>query len=496
MDGDSDTVVLVENIKRWALASDSYVKWHLEFKEIEPPEWWNAETRSVEVWDQTIPVREIIRLIVAEAFRRANISGEFEWRAGCPVHAGLDYRAELAEVLSNFGGSNKVTSVIEEPVLFLELALRLGKLKPGCYLVYDLGGGSFDCALAEVGEGAQMTIYSAHGNPLLGGVTIDDLLSQWVDYGQPDHVLTLAKEQLSPTAPKQDLKDGLSLTWTDFEDALDKAFFLWHTRAAMREAYISAKAIWKRGEGSYPVWGTPMCRISSLPKAFGLDLDGIILNGGPTKSPYFPERLKELFGTDMILSTRDIVPQEIRDPELTSVSMGACYTSTGGFSPLYVNRLPVRVTLENTLSGETVEYKPFDLLGQSFNPAQGYISEPLPPAAGTGAAYIITIADSDGKVLERKEIEVGGPGNPGTYAVSPRLAIDTFGRVGILNGEHIQVEMENPAWQTEQQRRVLQEFNESMRAANEGRKAQELSERTRIHRMLTENPFGWQAGHG
>ena len=53
--------------------------------------------------------------------------GLFEWRAGCPVHAGLDYRSELAEVLSGFGGSNMVGSIIEEPVLFLELALRLGE---------------------------------------------------------------------------------------------------------------------------------------------------------------------------------------------------------------------------------------------------------------------------------------------------------------------------------------------------------------------------------
>ena len=130
--------------------------------------------------------REAIRLILdapsGQAFRRANVTGEFEWRTGCPVHANLEYRSELAGVLAEFGGINNVTSVIEEPVLFLALAQRRGALEPGSYLVYDLGGASpptsFDCALAEVEENGQVTVYAAHGHPLLGGVRIDELLRE------------------------------------------------------------------------------------------------------------------------------------------------------------------------------------------------------------------------------------------------------------------------------------------------------------------------------
>ena len=499
LEPDPDTVV-VENIKRWALAGDPYVKWHLRSRGVDIPSWWNAETRSVEVLGQTFPVREVIRLILAEAFRRANISGEFEWRAGCPVHAGLDYRSELAEVLSGFGGSNMVGSIIEEPVLFLELALRLGRLQPGSYLVYDLGGGSFDCALAEVGEASQMTVYSAQGSPLLGGVTIDDLLSERLAYDRKDRLLTLAKEQLSPTASRQDLRDGATLLWTDLEEALDKALFLGHTLAAVREAYISAKAIWKRGEGSYPIGETPMCRLESLPKAFALDSVGLILTGGPTKSPYFRDRLKEMFGAAMVVSAEDVVPQEIPDPELTCLSMGACYMSAGLYSPLFVSRVPVRVTLQETRSGKTVEYEPFRLFGHSdspvYNPARPFISEPLTSSGGAGADYVLTVANSDGVVLERKEVDFGRAEYAGRPAMSPQFVIDTFGRIGIRNNGVTRVEMENPTWQSENQREILQGFYESMRAANQRREALELAERNRVHLMVTQNPFGWQAGHG
>ncbi len=490
-----DGVVLVDNIKRWALAADPYVKWHLESRGVQAPSWWDPETRSVNVWDQEFPVKEVIRLILAEAFRRANISGEFEWRAGCPVHAGLDYRSELAEVLSGFGGVYRVASIIEEPVLFLELALRLGKLQPGSYLVYDLGGGSFDCALSDVGEDGQMTVYSAQGNPLLGGVTIDGLLSQRLGYTGTRSSLTLAKEQLSPTGEPRDLNNGFSLTWTDFVEALDKAQFLGWSLATMREAYISAKAIWKRGEGAYPVGGSPMCRLESLPQAFGIDLDRIILTGGPTKSPYFRERLKEMFGSGRVVAADDVVPQEIPDPELTCLSMGACYMATRGYSPLYVNRLPVRVTLQNTQSGVIEEYKPFSLFGDFFNPAKPFISKPLPSLGGARTDYVLTVADGDGVVLERKGVVFGSAEKPGDSAMSPQLVIDTFGRVGILNDGNYRVEMESPVWQTEQQREILREFNESMRVTNEKRDARKLAEKNRVHRMLTENPFGWQGGH-
>ena len=121
---DSRDVVVVRNIKRWALSSDPFVCWHLESAYTPRPEWWNSQTRCIEVWGQEFPVREAIRLILDEAFRRSSVTGEFEWRTGCPVHTSLEYRSELASVLSEFGGVNSVTSVIEEPVLFLALAQK------------------------------------------------------------------------------------------------------------------------------------------------------------------------------------------------------------------------------------------------------------------------------------------------------------------------------------------------------------------------------------
>ena len=483
-----DTVI-VRNIKRWALAGDLYVKWHLESSGVQQEEWWNANTRSVVVWDQEIPVKEIIRRILAEAFRRADIIGDFEWRAGCPVHAGVEYRTELAEVLSEFGGADSVTAVVQEPVLFLELARQLDRLPAGSYLVYDVGGGSFDCAIAEVGADGQMSVYAAHGNPLLGGVYIDDLLGKRIGHQGSDRDLRIAKEGLSPSGPPIDTGQGALLDWSDLEEELNKSLFLDKTLVALREAYITAKVLWKPVDNSSPISDIPSCRLEAMPSAFEKDFDRIILTGGPTKSPYFRDTLKEMFGAGLVVCAEDIVPVEIDDPELTCLSLGACYMATENYSPLYVNRLPVRVTLQNSGAGERVEYEPYSHFNRSFHPAKPFTSDPLPIRDGVEGNLELLIADTSGQVA--KSIAVGSNlarlrGGP---EGSIRLIIDVLGRIFLDNGVIRWVEVENTPWQTDRQRDILQRILADYQAFHQ--RIKDMG-----HRNVTENPFGWQAGHG
>ena len=110
---DDDDTVVVRNIKRWALASDDFVQWQLNASQTQHDRWWNPETRCVEAFGKEFPVWQVVRQILAEAFQRAGLGSEFEWRAGCPVQADLEYRSELAAVLAEFGGESKVSWVVE-----------------------------------------------------------------------------------------------------------------------------------------------------------------------------------------------------------------------------------------------------------------------------------------------------------------------------------------------------------------------------------------------
>lgn len=482
---DDDDIVVIRNIKRWALSSDDFVRWHLDTSRTPQPEWWNPETRYVNAFGEEFPIWQVIRQILAEAFRRAELKGEFEWRAGCPVQADLQYRSELASALAEFGVGNGVSSVIEEPVLFLTLAHRLQTetFRPGSYLVYDLGGGSFDCALAELEADGQMTVYASSGDPLLGGSTIDQLLTERLDYSGSPRLLRLAKEQLAPSNPYQDV-ENTRVAWSDLEGVLKESQFIDRTRAAMREAYISAKVIWKWNEEAPTLGGSsiPSLRLGEMAGAFATDLDGIILFGGPTKSLFFRQRLTEIFGTERIIAAESLIPAEVPDPELTGLSMGACYAFSESRVPLYVRRLPARITLRNTRTGDSVAYEPYQHFVPNFSPALPFVSGRL-RQANPNARYELTVTDPDGEPITNRRIDPEHAGGRRAGAQPPRLVIDTLGRIGIDDGEFSWV-IPDPPWQTRHQRNVLQAaINNQVESAQR--------EQDRVRRLVTGPPFGY-----
>lgn len=443
----ADTVV-VRNIKRWALTSDIYVGSHLQVNGVQPPGWWNHNTRCVATpWGESFPVWDVIRQILQEAFRRAGprlaeLGDQFQWRAGCPVQSDLEYRSRLAETLSEFGGNNKVTWVVEEPILFLALAHHLEALRlGGSYLVYDLGGGSFDSALAEVSDDGRMTVYASQGNPTLGGTLIDEQLANRLGYtGRPD-LLRIAKEQLDPQDNPTVPVDNWTLSVSDLENTLKEDRFLGKTHVAMREAYISAKVVWKY-DANAPTLGysvMPSCRLEQMPAALAKDLDAIILCGGPSKSPYIRARMKEFFGDTLVVTAEDLIPNEVPDPELTGLSVGACYAAGGNYTPTYIRRLPARISLTDTITGDRQEYQPYQHFSylNVFDPEVPFISRclTLPAQEDPNGRYELIVAGLDGEIYASKVVDW----KSARSANQPRsvyLIIDRFGQIGIQVSGH------------------------------------------------------------
>lgn len=163
LDDNDPNAVVVRNVKRYATASDKNVRevleWSLTPKEgtdgVGPwPDWMDMSNLSIRAWDGPVSVQEAIKLILKEAISRAGLAGETaEWRAGCPVSSDLAYRKALIAALDELGCGGMVEWVSEEPLLLVALGDARGTLAPGSYMVYDLGGGSFDCAVVEIEDG-------------------------------------------------------------------------------------------------------------------------------------------------------------------------------------------------------------------------------------------------------------------------------------------------------------------------------------------------------
>ena len=493
---DPNKTLVIRNIKRNALSSDDYVAWHLEGRNAQqeeakwPPQWWNPDTSCVQAWGQEFPVWELIRELLAVAIQRAGVEGEFKWRAGCPVHSGYEYRKGLADTLGRLSGASDLNWITEEPILFLTLTRELDNLENGSYLVYDMGGGSFDCALVEI-SGNGMLVYGAGGHPFLGGADIDEHLRGKLGYTGQMNLLRLAKERLSQSNPSETLGDGTVISESSVNDTLEKLRFLKYSIATVQDSYKSAKTLWKRPRGDYvPPIGETISRDSDSASRYVWqlllddltdDIDGIIPIGGPTKLSYVRDYLSKTFGPEKILTPSEMLPELAGTPnlELVGVSMGACYSYRGKYSPLYVNRLPASVSLENLETGEVVEYKAFQSFASRasrFNPFSPFMSEPLQLGQAImdslkyPTSLRLTIASPNEVVLTQAFID--NSLDHRQIGSELRLVIDRYGVIGVQQKSERQSTrifriFDRTPWQTGVQREALELLFEQEREYND-----------------------------
>ena len=482
----ADDVEVVRNIKRWALMSDDYVRerieWNVYQGDVSWPKWLNTDTRSIRLWNETLPVEEAIRLILKEAISRAGLVGvDAEWRAGCPVGSDLVYRKALVSALDDLDCTGKIEWITEEPLLFLALGDAIGSLVDGSYMVYDLGGGSFDCALVSK-NGHDLTVYSEEGLPALGGMDIDDKLSKRLKYDGLIRDLRNAKETLSYSSAPIRLDSGHTLTRQDVAVVLEEGKYIEKTLNTMLDAYKKAKLMWKRPEESSPygenlgyrtVWSL---KIEDMAQ----DIDRVLVVGGPTRTPYIRERLIDIFGAGKVVLAEDLFlaagRADIDDAPLTSISHGACYIHGKSYIPITVDRVPASITLKVKHGGFTLEdrYEPFQILPYTkpLDPHEGELlnadhhEQPWSTVGPSGdKTYSVSIESPDGDVLYESihEMRMTREGYRGPRADRIRLIVDRLGSVWVEFGagftdipkplEDSVPIVEHPVWQTETQNR-------------------------------------------
>ena len=528
---DNDITLVIRHIKQYALSGDSYLHHRMEIVREDAkradelprrefiPEWnpetqcfeWEPETGISEKRRYVVPLWELIGELLGEAVNRAGLTGEFQWRAGCPVHSGYEYRKKLAECLSRLGGECKVSSVIEEPVLFLTLANSRNVLERGSgYLVYDMGGGSFDSALAVIEEDS-MVVYGADADPTIGGSDVDTFLYQKFNKEVPVDRLRAAKERLAPGSNPEDLPGDNLLTWGDVVEATEKQKLPKLSLMATIDAYKWAKILWERGEDGPPVGTTASAgdtqkHVGQLTwaDAAGEDaLKAVILFGGPTKSEIFPRLLSGQFGAEKVISASKLMGVDFADAdiELTGLCIGACLSAQESFAPLFVSRVPARIALRDRRTGNEVAYEPYELFGRQekfIDPIASFKSESLTEDMELQPDYEVVITSPDGDELHRREVtgylsEANGEDRKRLIATKRYLELDRLGQLFVVKEsandfkDTHRVMEENPPWQTAAQRQAWNAILQKQREYQERQQAagnRELAE--------SEKPINWR----
>ena len=125
--------------------------------------------------DQTVPVFEVMKEMAA-ALCAALPQEKLEVMLGVPANANSNQRFLTVEAFRSAGC--EVVGLLNEPSAAVIEYGHKTKLN-GAILVYDLGGGTFDASLVELGEKTRQVI-ATEGVPTLGGDDFDDILADLV----------------------------------------------------------------------------------------------------------------------------------------------------------------------------------------------------------------------------------------------------------------------------------------------------------------------------
>ncbi len=195
----------------------------------------------------------------------------------------------------------EVLRIINEPTASA-LAYGLESKKSGKILVYDLGGGTFDVSILEIGDGT-FEVIATSGDNRLGGDDWDDVLAKWVqEQIRAQHGVTLtdkmALQRFKEAAEKAkielsgQLETVISLPFIGQTAAGPINFETKITRAKFQDM---TKHLLKRTE-------EPMRKALKDANLTANDIDEILLIGGSIRMPAVQELVGQIMGKKPNLS--------------------------------------------------------------------------------------------------------------------------------------------------------------------------------------------------
>ena len=218
-----------------------------------------------------------------------------------------DSQRQATKDAGKIAGLN-VLRIINEPTA-AALAYGLDKKKEEKVAVFDLGGGTFDISILELGDGV-FEVKSTNGDTFLGGEDFDQLVIDWIaDEFKKDQGIDLrgdkmALQRLKEAAEKAkcelstSLETDINLPFITADASGPKHLTMKLSRAKLE--LICAQLLAKL-EGP--------CRTAL--KDAGLspsDIDEVILVGGMTRMPAVQKKVEDIFGKT---PNRGVNPDEV-----------------------------------------------------------------------------------------------------------------------------------------------------------------------------------------
>ena len=198
--------------------------------------------------------------------------------------------------------------IVNEPTA-AALAYGLDKKKDETIAVYDLGGGTFDISILEIGEGV-VEVKATNGDTHLGGDDFDQRVMDWIaDEFKRENGIDLRKDRMALQRLKEaaekakcelstTVQTEINLPFITADASGPKHLVLTLTRAKLESlvADLIERSLTPCREAMRQAGVTPG------------DIDEVILVGGQTRMPKVQEEVKKLFGKE---PNKTVNPDEV-----------------------------------------------------------------------------------------------------------------------------------------------------------------------------------------
>jgi len=219
-----------------------------------------------------------------------------------------DNQREATKAAGKIAGLN-VLRILNEPTA-AALAYGLDKKKDQKIAVYDLGGGTFDISILEIGKEGVYEVKSTNGNTFLGGDDFDQRIINWmVDNFKKENGIDLKQDQMALQRLKEAAEKAKCELSSSLETEINLPFITADASGPKHLNYNLTRAKLEQLTADL-IESTiaPCYKALEDAKLKPEDIDEVILVGGQTRMPKVQETVKKIFGKE---GNKGVNPDEV-----------------------------------------------------------------------------------------------------------------------------------------------------------------------------------------
>ncbi len=253
----------------------------------------------VELDGETFTPQEVsARILQALKLRAEEVLGEEVSDAVVTVPAYFnDAQRQATKDAGRIAGLN-VLRIINEPTA-AALAYGAESRKQGCIAVYDLGGGTFDISILQLGDGVH-EVKSTAGDTHLGGDDLDQAIIAWlVEQFREEQGVDLSRDRVAIARLKDAAEKGKCELSSTLDTHINLPFIASKDGAPVHLDMVLSRA-------RFEALAAPLIERTVEPCLQALrdahlepeQIDEVLLVGGSTRVPLVQQTVKRIFGRE------------------------------------------------------------------------------------------------------------------------------------------------------------------------------------------------------